>query len=184
MDPLEALAAWWREAGDDAMTLATASPGGAPSARTVLLKAIEGGELVFGTSLASRKGRELLANPRVACLLHWPGQGRQVRVEGEARTAARPESEALWAAHGRDGRLVDHVSDEGAPLPSSDTLREAFARADASLGEEIPCPPDWAAVRIRPDMVELWEAGERRQAHRRAFRRDGDGPWIEQLLWP
>ena len=184
MDPLELLLGWWREAGDDAMTLATVGPDGAPSARTVLLKAVEGGELVFGTSLDSRKGRELLANPRVACVLHWPGQGRQVRVEGVARTTGRAETEALWAARGRDGRLVDHVSDEGAPLPSPETLREAFARADAELGEEVPCPPDWAAVRIRPDMVELWQAGERRQAHRRAFRREGDGPWREQLLWP
>src|SRR3954468_9220247 len=104
MDPLEALAAWWRGGADDARPRPTASPGGAPSARTVLLKAVEGGGLVFGTSLNSRKGRELLANPRVACVLHWPGQGRQVRVEGEARPAARPETEALWADRGRDGR--------------------------------------------------------------------------------
>ncbi|HEY2636191.1 MAG TPA: pyridoxamine 5'-phosphate oxidase family protein, partial [Solirubrobacteraceae bacterium] len=153
------------------------------SARTVLLKAIEGGELVFGTSLDSRKGRELLANPRVACVLHWPKDGRQVRVEGVARVASREETEALWAARGRDGRLVDHVSDEGAPMGSPDELTEAFAAADAELGQEIPCPEDWAAVRIGPEMVELWEAGERRQAVRRAYLREGDG-WREERLWP
>ena len=184
MNPIDRLRAWWEEAGDGAMTLATASPDGVPSARTVLLRAVDGEELVFGTSLASRKGRELLANPRVACVLHWAGAGRQVRVEGVARVAGRTETEALWAGRGRDGRLVDHVSDEGRPLPHPGALAEAFAAADAELGEEVPCPPDWAAVRIRPDMVELWEARERRQAHRRAFRRDGGGPWRAQVLWP
>lgn len=182
MNPLDELRAWWMQAGDDAMTLATVGPDGAPSARVVLLKAIDGDELVFGTSLDSRKGRELTAEPRVACVLHWPG--RQARVEGRARVAGRAETEALWAARGRDGRLVDHVSPEGRPLPHPGALGEAFARADAELGEEVPCPADWAAVRIRPVMVELWEAGERRQAHRRAFRREAHGAWRLEVLWP
>jgi pyridoxine/pyridoxamine 5'-phosphate oxidase len=182
-DPLELLRAWWRDAGDDAMVLATATAAGAPSARTVLLKAIDAGELVFGTSLSSRKGRELLANPLVACVLHWPAHGRQARVEGVARVAPRAETERLWAARGRDGRLVDVVSAEGTPMDDPDELAAAFARADSALGEEIPCPADWAAIRVRPDVIELWTAGERRQAQRRAFLRHGER-WRELRLWP
>jgi pyridoxamine 5'-phosphate oxidase len=184
MEPIELLRAWWLQGGDDAMTLATAAPGGRPSARVVLLKQIDGGELVFGTSLASRKGRELLQNPQVACVLHWPSAGRQARVEGVARVAGRPESEALWATRGRDARIVDHVSDEGAPMDGLAALRDAFSAAEAELDDEVPCPEDWAAVRIAPTMIELWESGERRQAERRAFLRDEAGAWGEVWLWP
>lgn len=188
-DPVVDLERWVeqaRAAGDPAgstMVLATADGSGAPSARVVLLKGIRDGELVFGTSLDSRKGRELRARPEVALVLFWPARGRQARVAGRAVVTSRAETERVWAARGRDGRLVDHVSDEGASLEDAAALRAAFEAADAELGEDVPCAADWAAVRVRPDVVELWEEGERRLAVRRLFERSGSG-WRLTRLQP
>jgi pyridoxamine 5'-phosphate oxidase len=182
VDPFETLADWVAEAGDDAVVLATATPDGAPSARTVLLKGIDGDELVFCTTLSSRKGRELLANPRVACVFYAPG--RQARVSGTARVASREETERVWHGRGRDGKLVDLVSREGEPLEDPDALRAAFAAVDARHGEAIPCPEDWAAVRIAAETVELWTAGERRLAERRLWVREGDGSWRSMRIQP
>jgi pyridoxamine 5'-phosphate oxidase len=179
---LETLAEWVEEAGDDAVVLATATPDGAPSARIVLLKGIDGSELVFCTTLDSRKGRELLANPRVACVFYAPG--RQARVSGTARVASREETERVWSARGRDGKLVDLVSHEGEPLEDPDALRAAFLAEDERRGDDIPCPEDWAALRIAAEMVELWTAGERRLAERRLWTREGDGGWREARVQP
>jgi pyridoxamine 5'-phosphate oxidase len=182
VDPLETLADWVAEAGDDAVVLATATRDGAPSARIVLLKAIEGDELVFCTTLSSRKGRELLVNPRVACVFYAPG--RQVRVSGTARVASREESERVWRARGRDGRLVDLVSKEGEPLEDPDALRAAFAAVDERHGDDIPCPEDWVAVRMAACTVELWTAGERRLAERTLWTRGADGEWMSTRIQP
>ncbi len=81
-------------------------------------------------------------------MLHWPSLGRQVRVAGVARPGSEAQSDALWGSRGRDARLVDVASDEGAPLASADEFRAAFAAADAAHGEEIPRPAGWAAVRV------------------------------------
>ncbi len=187
--PLERLEAWSddaREAGDPgrtAMVLTTVDGTGAPSSRVVLLKAVDHGEVVFGTSLKSRKGRELLADPRVALVLFWPTLNRQVRIAGGARAGSRPESEALWASRGADGKLVDLVSDEGAPLPEPERLARDFAAAEAEHGAEPPCPDGWAAVRVRPDIVEFWSAGERRLAVRELYEREAGG-WRVTRLQP
>jgi pyridoxamine 5'-phosphate oxidase len=189
MDPCKRLEEWLADAKNadlplaESMTLATADRSGAPSARTVLLKAVEGDELVFGTTLKSLKGRQLLANPLVALVLHWPALGRQVRVAGVARPGDEQQSDALWGSRGRDARLVDVVSEEGAPLASHDEFRAAFATADAAHGEEIPRPAGWAAVRVHAEIVEFWSAGERRMAVREEFRR-GEGGWTARLLSP
>jgi pyridoxamine 5'-phosphate oxidase len=182
-DPMPLLEAWLDELGDQSMVLATSTPDGAPSARVVLLKAVRNGELVFGTTLASRKGRELLANPLVACVFHWSEKGRQVRVSGRARVCPMAETEALWRERGRDSRVVETVSREGEPLRDPGELASAFALADATLGEEIARPPEWAAVRVAPDTVEFWTAHPRRLSVRELWTRETDG-WERTLLQP
>jgi pyridoxamine 5'-phosphate oxidase len=183
-DPVELLEAWLEELGDTSMVLATATPEGAPSARVVLLKAVRDGELVFGTTLASRKGRELLANPLVACVFHWSREGRQARVSGRAKVCCEAETEALWRERGRDSRVVETVSREGEPLADPAELASAFAAADASLGEEIDRPAEWAAVRIVPETVEFWTAHPRRLSRRELYTRRDDGGWDRTLLQP
>ena len=166
------------------MVLATATPAGAPSARVVLCKAVRDGELVFGTTLESRKGRELVANPAVACVFTWTASGRQVRVSGRARVCEEEETEALWAERGRDSRLVELISREGLRLADPAALHDAFARADAELGEEITRPPAWAAVRIAPETVEFWTAHPRRLSERELWTLSGSGEWDRALLSP
>jgi len=189
MDPCSRVAEWVSEARaadlplPESMTLATADPRGAPSARTVLLKAVEGDELVFGTTLDSLKGRQMLKNPLVALVLHWPQLGRQVRVAGVASGGSEEESDALWASRGRDAQLVDLVSREGLPLESEEAFRERFAAADAEHGDEVPRPGGWAAIRVQAQIVEFGSAGERRMAVREEFRLGDDG-WTRRLLEP
>jgi pyridoxamine 5'-phosphate oxidase len=185
-DPMPLLEAWLDELGDHSMVLATATPDGAPSARVVLLKAIRDGELVFGTTLASRKGRELTANPLVACVFHWSRDGRQARVSGRAKVCCAAETDALWRERGRDSRVVETVAREGEPLADPADLAAAFAEADASLGEAIDRPEDWAAVRVVPETVEFWTSHPRRLSLRELFVRGGDGAeaWTRTFLQP
>lgn len=184
-DPIPLLEEWLGDLGDATMVLATATPEGAPSARVVLLKAVRDGELVFGTTLASRKGRELLANPLVACVFKWSNAGRQIRVSGRARVAGAAESEALWHSRGRDSRVAETVSRAGEPLADPAELAAAFATVDEAFGDEIPRPADWAAVRIAPETVEFWTAHPRRLSGRELFvLRPGGGGWDRTLLQP
>lgn len=193
MNPLQTLENWLQQAHDagsplaGAMTLATVAEDGSAAARTVLHKEVDGEEIVFGTSLSSRKGRELLAEPRVALVYLLAAQGRQIRVTGTATPADEATSEALWRARGRDSRLVSSLSDQGRPLPGGlEPLRERFARADAELGDEPPRPEDWTAIRVRVETIEFWSEGERRLAEREEWRRDpqAEGGWTRRWLEP
>jgi pyridoxamine 5'-phosphate oxidase len=189
MDPCSRVAEWVSEAREadlplpESMTLATADPRGAPSARTVLLKAVEGDELVFGTALNTLKGRQLQKNPLVALVLHWPQLGRQVRVCGVASGGTVEQADALWAQRGRDAQLVDLVSQAGLPLESTDAFRERLEAADAEHGEDIPRPGGWSAIRVQAQIIEFWSAGERRMAVREEYRLGDDG-WTCRLLEP
>ncbi len=181
--PIPRLEAWLEELGDASFVLATASPQGVPSARVVLLKEVRDGALVFGTALGSRKGAELRSNPAVAAVFTWSAEGRQVVLEGRAEILERAESDALWRTRGRDARLADLVSEEGAPLPDRGALEAAFARAAETAGEEPERPPGWAAVRILPARLEFWTADPRRLSVREEWRLGPEG-WTTTALQP
>jgi pyridoxamine 5'-phosphate oxidase len=189
-DPVRLLAGWLdeaREAGvaaPKAMTLATAAGDGSPSARVVSLKRLEGGALVFTTGLWTRKARELRANPAVAAVFHWPGLGRQVRVEGRAEIAERELAEELFAARPRSHRLQTLVSRQGEAIDDLGSLRERLgALAVETGGHPLPCPEDWGAVRIRPARIEFWREGEDR-LHERLLFESVAGEWRRSRLAP
>jgi pyridoxamine 5'-phosphate oxidase len=187
-DPLQTLARWLREAEEaglpdtTAMTLATVGEDGRPTARIVSLKRLEEGTLLFTTGLWTRKAAELRANPHVAAVFHWPSLGRQARVEGTAELAERQLAEELFAARPREHRLQTLVSRQGEAIEAIEPLRERLATL-LSEPDDPPCPPDWGAIRIRPDRIELWEEAADRLHDRLAYEATADG-WRRQRLAP
>ncbi|HEY6550776.1 MAG TPA: pyridoxal 5'-phosphate synthase [Solirubrobacterales bacterium] len=189
-DPLEVLGCWLDEARDsgapapDAMTLVTATPDGTPSARIVTLKRLEAGALVFTTALWTRKAGELRANQRVAAVFYWPALGRQARIEGRGEIAERELAEELFAGRPRDHQLQALVSRQGETIEALERLRARFDRLRAETADRpIECPPDWGAVRIVPDRIELWEEAADRLHERRLYETVG-GEWRPSRLAP
>jgi pyridoxamine 5'-phosphate oxidase len=191
--PLEAVRAWVRaaiEAGEPeptAMVVATATPDGAPSARTVLLKGIDDG-LVFFTNRTSRKGRELQANPRCAAVLRWDLLHRQVTVRGTAVHVADEESDAYFVSRPRGSRIAAWASRQSTVITDRAVLEAWVADADERHpGDDIPRPPFWGGYRIVPDEVELWQGRPSRLHDRICWRRNegADDPrWIVERLSP
>jgi pyridoxamine 5'-phosphate oxidase len=189
-EPGGLLSAWLDEAREArlpaaaAMTLVTVAADGRPSARVVSLKRLEGGALVFGTGLWTRKARDLRADPRAAAVFHWPQLGRQVRVEGRAEIAERQLAEELFAARPRGHRLQTLVSRQGEEI---DDLAPLRARLDAlaaeTSGGPLPCPEDWGAIRLRPTSIEFWQEGNDRLHERLLYVASGDG-WRRSRLAP
>jgi pyridoxamine 5'-phosphate oxidase len=189
-DPLRQLAAWYAEAESagvpvpEAMTLATASPDGRPSARIVLLKGLDDRGLTFFTNRESRKGRELAENPRAALVLHWRPLGRQVRVEGAVEELGRDEVEAYWRTRPRGSRVAARASAQSRQIAGRAELEARFAAEDARYpGEEVQLPDQWGGYRVVPDAVELWEHRDDRLHDRVRYERYGQG-WRRQRLQP
>jgi len=188
LDPLQALLDWHREAHalkarePDAMTLATSTREGRPSARVVLFKGLERGELSFVTNYESKKAREIEENPQVALLLFWPELMKQVRVEGRARRATASESDAYFRSRPRESQLGAWASAQSSPIESREALTQRFAAAEERFrGREVERPPHWGMYHVSPDRVELWIAGEHRLHDRFEYVREGAGWRITRL---
>jgi pyridoxamine 5'-phosphate oxidase len=189
-DPFSLFQRWLLEAGatelndPNAMTLATATPDGRPSARIVLLKSADSDGFVFYTNTYSRKGGELAANPEVALLFHWKSLGRQVRIEGLAEPVRAQEADVYFASRPRVSRLGAWASDQSRPLPDREVLEARVREAEARFpGSTIPRPPHWSGYRVRPDSFEFWQDMPYRLHDRVVFRR-ADGSWRIQKLFP
>ncbi len=189
-NPHELFESWFAEAraaepnDAEAMTLATATPDGAPSARMVLLKGHDARGLVFYTNSQSRKGEELSANPRAALLFHWKSLRRQVRAEGRIAPVDEAEADAYFASRARDSQLGAWASDQSRPLSNRDLFERRFAEMAAQYdGRDVPRPPHWWGYRLVPDRIEFWSDRPHRLHERRLFVRDGEG-WREGLLYP
>ena len=188
-DPLEQFRHWYAEAADaldvpEAVVLATATPDGAPSVRTVLLKGFGERGLVFFSHYTSRKGRELEANPQAALLFHWRPLGRQVRVEGRVERIADSESDAYFATRPRDAQLGAVASRQSDPLASRAELYERLAELDGDLqGGPVPRPATWGGYRLAPTAWEFWQHGQSRLHDRFRFERTATG-WRLDRLFP
>ncbi len=188
-DPIAELGRWIeaaRGAGAPhpaAAAFVTVGADGAPSARTVTLKRLEGGALLFTSALWTRKARELAANPKVALLFHWPSLGRQVHLSGEAALAERALAEELFDERDVAHRFQTVVSRQGEPIEDLAPLRDRLDHLVAVQETAPSCPEDWGAIRFRPTAVEFWDEAEDRLHERRLFTRAGDG-WSLTLLAP
>jgi pyridoxamine 5'-phosphate oxidase len=168
-DPFVRFAEWLAEASagetndPNAMTLATATADGRPSARIVLLKGVdpEGASprgFVFYTNLGSQKGEEIAANPHVALLFHWKTLRRQVRIEGAASLVPPAEADAYFATRARISRLGAIASEQSRPLPDRATLEARVAALEAEYPEDdIPRPATWSGFRVVPERFEFWQ---------------------------
>ena len=184
------MAAWIEEAraagitGYDTMIVATATPGGLPSARAVLLRALDERGFVFYTDRRSRKGRELAANPRAALVLHWAELERQVRVEGAVSMVAPGESDAYFARRPRGHQLGAWASNQSEVLADRRDLEERYEEARVRFeGADVPRPHYWGGYRIAPEVVELWQGRADRLHERVRWAQAGDG-WTSDRLWP
>ena len=187
-DPIEQFRAWFhdaREAGEpepEAMALATASSGGYPAVRFVLLKAVDRRGFVFYTNVRSPKGRDLEANPLAAAAFRWWHLQRQVRVSGPVTTVDDVEANAYFATRARGAQLGAWASVQSEPLHSRDDLDRKMTNASTRFGAgDISRPPWWGGFRIHPVEMEFWQARADRLHDRALYSAAGDHWTITRL---
>jgi pyridoxamine 5'-phosphate oxidase len=195
----EWLAEAWRrrlQPNPNAMTLATATLEGWPTARIVLCKDVVDvpGYVVFYTNFQSRKGLELAANPRAAAVMHWDHMRRQVRIEGLVETTPAADSDAYFASRARGSRIGAWASAQSQPVASREALMNSVREATERFGAgEVPRPSFWGGYRLWAEAVELWVEGDARIHDRarwtRSLERAADGgmrpgPWSVTRLQP
>lgn len=190
-NPLDQFRRWFEEARTggafepEAMTLATATGAGVPSARMVLMKGFDESGLAFFTNYSSRKATELAENPVAALLFHWPELGRQVRIEGDVAKLGREETVAYAHSRSRGSQLSALASPQSRPIADRGWLEERVARlAREHEGTELPVSKDWGGYRLTPRAWEFWQHGTDRLHDRFRYERDEGERWTRQRLGP
>ena len=176
------------EVEPNAMTLATATPDGRPSARTVLLKAFDERGFVFYTHTHSQKGRELHDNARAALLFLWRSlreAGIQVRVEGMVTPVDDAEADAYFASRPRQSQLGAWASIQSETLDSREAFEHRMAEVEARFaGRDVPRPDSWSGYRVAPDALEFWYGAQFRLHERWRYECDAAGAWSKRMLFP
>lgn len=168
----------------NAMVLATTTPDGRPSARTVLLKGFDQRGFVFYTNKDSRKGNELAANPFVALLFYWKSLRRQIRIEGSVEPVTEAEADAYFETRARVSRLGAWASAQSRPLADRALLEERLAEMERRFPNEIPRPDYWSGYRVLPRTFEFWQEMPFRLHDRTLYERQPSGDWVETKLFP
>jgi pyridoxamine 5'-phosphate oxidase len=190
-DPFALFSRWFDEAisvelnDPNAMTLATATPDGVPSARIVLFKGLDKDGFTFFTNYDSRKGREMNANPRVALVFFWKQLERQVRIEGTIEIVADAESDAYFSTRPLGSRLGAWASQQSNVIPNREFLEAQHAELMAKYPDgNVPRPPNWGGYRVLPTSIEFWQGRPSRLHDRILFTRRVDGSWDRVRLSP
>ena len=190
-DPIRQFQAWLDAAvasahpEPNAMTVATATPDGAPSARMVLLKGLDQRGFVFFTNYDSRKGAELAANPRAALIFFWVLLERQVRVEGRVERVSAEESDAYFHSRPLGSQIGAAASPQSQVIASRETLDRAYRALEQTwVGREIPRPPHWGGFRVAPQVIEFWQGRPSRLHDRLRYTRQPGGEWRMERLAP
>ena len=191
-DPIEQFATWFSTAVNsdlpdaNAISLATATPEGKPSARVVLLKGIDQRGFVFFTNYESAKGRELAANPQAAFVVYWMPLERQIRVTGRVEKTSREESATYFHDRPRGSQLGAWVSHQSEVIDARRILdarlaemTERFAGSDV-----IELPPHWGGYRIVPATIEFWQGRANRLHDRFRYTRQKEDSWTIERLAP
>jgi pyridoxamine 5'-phosphate oxidase len=187
-DPITEFARWFEEAvkaevmEPNAMTLATVSKEGSPSARIVLLKGFDERGFVFFTDYRSQKGAELQGNPHAALVFYWAELERQVRITGQASSITRDESEAYFRTRPRASRISAWVSHQSQVIGSRRHLEDRVPEVDGRFpGDDVPLPPHWGGFRVSPVALEFWQGRTSRLHDRIRYVRESETWRIERL---
>ena len=190
-NPFRQFEQWFQEAEaakltePNAMTLATTGRDGRPSARTVLLKGVDGRGFVFYTNYESRKGRELDGNVRAVLLFPWVAMERQVTIEGPVARVSREESAAYFHSRPRASQLAAWASPQSTVVAGRAVIEESYRVIEKKYaGREVPLPPNWGGFRLTPETVEFWQGRRSRLHDRLRYRRETDGDWVVERLAP
>ncbi|MUL38587.1 pyridoxamine 5'-phosphate oxidase [Gloeocapsopsis dulcis] len=169
----------------NAMTLATATPDGKPSARMVLLKNFDERGFVFFTNYSSHKGQELAANPQAALVFWWAELERQVRIEGRVEKASDAESDEYFQSRPLNSRLGAWASDQSQVVASREVLEQRLQELQQKYEHaEIPRPSYWGGYRLIPSVIEFWQGRPSRLHDRLNYRYQKDGSWRIERLSP
>lgn len=189
-DPIDLFSEWFeaaRESGillPEAVTLATATAEGTPSARMVLLKDFSDRGFEFYTNFGSRKAKELDENPKAALLAYWPVLERQVRIEGPVERVSTEKANAYFLTRARGSQLGAWASKQSENMDATDDLRARYERyGEQFRGSEVPLPPFWGGYRVKPERIEFWQGRLNRLHDRLLFCRTESG-WEPTRLYP
>jgi len=187
-EPLAVFESWYAEARAldprfaDAMTLATASADGRPSARTVLYKGLHESALCFVSNYGSTKGQELEQNPRAALVFFWATLNRQVRIEGRVERASAAWSDRYFAARARSSQIGAWASAQSEVIATREVLEARIAAAEARFRDQsVPRPEFWGGYRLEPERMEFWLGQDARLHDRYSYRRSPAGWSVERL---
>ena len=180
-----ALAASYGNHDVEAMTLATCTPEGKPSARMVLFKGIKEKGLLFYTNYESHKSLELNSNPYGALVFYWPFIYRQIRMEGAVEKITRIESEDYFRTRPRESQIAAWASKQSGIISSLSELKKKYSDAEKKFeGKEVTCPPFWGGFRLTPEKIEFWLGQEHRMHHRFLYTSSKSKNWTQTFLSP
>ena len=190
-DPIEQFTRWWNDAEKaaveerNAMTLATASSDGVPSARVVLLKGYDHQGFVFFTNYNSFKGQELMSNPRACLVFFWKELERQVRITGIVEKTSAEESDAYFQSRPLGSKIGTWASQQSEVIASRDWLEDNELKWQEKFGEgPVPRPEHWGGYRVKPVCIEFWQGRPSRLHDRLIYNLNSEGEWAIQRLSP
>lgn len=188
-DPLQLFGDWFADAENsgllmpEAMTLATATGEGRPSARMVLMKDYDEDGFVFFTNYGSRKAVELESNPYAALLFHWSALQRQVRIEGSVSRVTQEESREYFNSRHRGSRIGAWASRQSDELPGRTVLEQRVRDYEQKFSSDVPLPSFWGGYRLKPATFEFWQGRVSRLHDRVRFERRDIG-WKASRMYP
>ncbi|MDJ0568980.1 MAG: pyridoxamine 5'-phosphate oxidase [Pleurocapsa sp. MO_192.B19] len=191
-DPIKQFEVWFQQALDadllepNAMTLATATPDGKPTARIVLLKEVSDRGFVFYTNYESQKGQQLIANPYAALVFLWNKLERQVRIEGRVEQLSLQESTAYFHSRPKASQLGAWTSDQSRVIANRKILKQKLADLQTQYKDDvtIPRPEHWGGFRVIPNRIEFWQGRPSRLHDRLVYDLQDNGSWQLKRLSP
>jgi pyridoxamine 5'-phosphate oxidase len=191
-NPIEQFQIWFQQALDadliepNAMTVATATPEGKPTARIVLLKGVSDRGFVFYTNYESQKGQQLIANPYAALVFLWDKLERQVRIEGKVEKLSTAESTEYFHSRPKASQLGAWASNQSRVIPRREVLEQKLADLQAQYSGEsiVPLPKHWGGFRVMPNRLEFWQGRPSRLHDRLVYNLQEDGNWSIERLSP
>ncbi len=191
-DPIKQFEVWFQQALDadllepNAMTLATATPDGKPTARIVLLKEVSDRGFVFYTNYESQKGQQLIANPYAALVFLWNKLERQVRIEGRVEQLSPQESTAYFHSRPKASQLGAWTSDQSRVIANRKILKQKLADLQTQYKDDvtIPRPEHWGGFRVIPNRIEFWQGRPSRLHDRLVYDLQDNGSWQLKRLSP